>query len=102
MNGLMFSERYNIKLENINESEFKKILLSHKSYIEKSLEIFEHDIKKEFDKAKQVSFGIDDIENRAADFEIIRGNTENNTFALQYRSDTTEKKTTIDKILNFI
>ena len=97
-----FSERYNIKLENINESEFKKILLSHKSYIEKSLEIFEHDIKKEFDKAKQVSFGIDDIENRAADFEIIRGNTENNTFALQYRSDTTEKKTTIDKILNFI
>ena len=97
-----FSERYNIKLENINESELKKILLSHKSYIEKSLKIFEHDIKKEFDKAKQVSFGIDDIENRAADFEIIRGNTENNTFALQYRSDTTDKKNTIDKILSFI
>lgn len=97
-----FSERYNIKLNAIDKTQLKKILFSHKAYIEKALEIFEHDIEKEFDKTKQVSFGIDDIENRAADFEAVRGNTQDNTFALQYRGDTTAKIKAIDKILNFV
>ncbi len=97
-----FNNRFNINLKNIDNKALINILACHKKSIYEALDMFNHDVEKEFDSSKQISFGVDNIENREADFEAVRGSIESNNFVLQYRDEMMNKIAVIENILKFI
>lgn len=87
----LIEKRMGNKLETANKEQIKSLILEWRISFTKLNNLILQDSMKEFDKTSKIGYGIDGDSNTASDdFEVVRGNYENNKFVQQVKKENSE------------